>query len=135
MRPPDSRATSAGAAPRPQLRSVWARRESHDAGDFYARFVAPEISDDDEITRPVVVDEIWDQDARSMTQDQVADNSVALVVTSPPYFAGKDRGPTHQRIRESSAEVESYPTHEAGSLARTRRLTRVAPLCHRGCVR
>ncbi|MCE7885072.1 MAG: site-specific DNA-methyltransferase [Actinobacteria bacterium ATB1] len=66
------------------------RRESHDASDFYARFVAPEISDDDEVTEPVIVDEIWDQDARTMTTDQVADNSVALVVTSPPYFAGKE---------------------------------------------
>jgi DNA modification methylase len=66
------------------------RRESHDASDFYARFVPPEISEDDEVVPPVVVDEIWDQDARTMTDDQVADKSVALVVTSPPYFAGKE---------------------------------------------
>ncbi|MCC7076908.1 MAG: site-specific DNA-methyltransferase [Acidimicrobiia bacterium] len=66
------------------------RRESHDAGDFYARFVAPEISDDETVAMPVAVDEIWDQDARTMTPDQVADNSVALMVTSPPYFAGKE---------------------------------------------
>jgi site-specific DNA-methyltransferase (adenine-specific) len=66
------------------------KRESHDASAFYARFVAPTISDSDEIARPVVVDEIWAQDAREMTSEQVADNSVALVVTSPPYFAGKE---------------------------------------------
>jgi len=34
------------------------------------------------------MDEIFRADARQMTQ--IADNSVALVVTSPPYFAGKD---------------------------------------------
>jgi site-specific DNA-methyltransferase (adenine-specific) len=36
------------------------------------------------------MDEIFCADARSMTDEQVADNSVALVVTSPPYFTGKD---------------------------------------------
>jgi site-specific DNA-methyltransferase (adenine-specific) len=64
------------------------RRESHDASDFYARFTAPELSDGDEIAEPWQLDEIFCGDARTM--DKVAPNSVALVVTSPPYFAGKE---------------------------------------------
>lgn len=63
------------------------RREAHDASAFYSRFVAPEITDDDEVNRPEVLDVIYSTDARSMSN--VASNSVALVVTSPPYFAGK----------------------------------------------
>ncbi len=64
------------------------RRENHDATAFYERFRAPELSDDDEVLRPDPVAEPFVcGDARSM--DGVADGSVALVVTSPPYFAGK----------------------------------------------
>jgi DNA modification methylase len=63
------------------------RRESHDASGFYARFATPDFSDDDTINPPISVDEIHLGDARHMSQ--VADASVALVVTSPPYFAGK----------------------------------------------
>lgn len=66
------------------------RRESHDATAFYRRFPPPVVSDDDEIGRPVVVDEIFCGDARRMTDAQVAERSVALIVTSPPYFVGKD---------------------------------------------
>jgi site-specific DNA-methyltransferase (adenine-specific) len=64
------------------------RRESHDAGAFYARFVSPSISQDNEIRRPRFVDKIWCHDASDMGR-YVEDKSVALVVTSPPYFAGK----------------------------------------------
>ena len=63
------------------------RREGHDASAFYARFVAPEISADTTINRSEALDVIYNDDARSMTK--VASDSVALVVTSPPYFAGK----------------------------------------------
>ncbi len=66
------------------------RRESHDATAFYQRFPAPIVSDDDEVASPVVVDQVFCADAREMTDAQVADNSVALVVTSPPYFSGKE---------------------------------------------
>lgn len=64
------------------------RRESHDATDFYRRFELPEISDDDRIElarafgEPCILG-----DARDM--QEVPNRSVALVVTSPPYFAGK----------------------------------------------
>ena len=64
------------------------RRESHDATDFYDRFVAPELSDDSTVVSPKKVDVIYKQDARDMRK--VESNSVALVVTSPPYFAGKE---------------------------------------------
>ena len=66
------------------------RRESHDASKFYARFSPPELSDDDTIYEPVTRDEIFLGRAQDMTESQVADGSVALVVTSPPYFAGKE---------------------------------------------
>jgi site-specific DNA-methyltransferase (adenine-specific) len=62
-------------------------RESHDASDFYARFTAPELSDDETVNACGAADSIFCGDARDM--HQVDDNSVALVVTSPPYFAGK----------------------------------------------
>jgi DNA modification methylase len=64
------------------------RRESHDATDFYERFVAPELSDDTTVVSPKKVDVIYKHDARDMRK--VESNSVALVVTSPPYFAGKE---------------------------------------------
>ena len=64
------------------------KRESHDASDFYARFAAPEISDDDTLGEPGDLDVIHVGDARDMAH--VPDASVALVVTSPPYFAGKE---------------------------------------------
>ena len=63
-------------------------RESHDASPFYDRFRAPELSADDTVLTPEPVAEPFIYgDARKM--DDVADGSVALVVTSPPYFAGK----------------------------------------------
>lgn len=63
------------------------RRENHDASGFYARFTAPIVSNDATVERPGVVDQIYVGDARHM--DRVRPASVALVVTSPPYFAGK----------------------------------------------
>ena len=67
------------------------RRESHDASPFYDRFAPPVISEDDEVAPPTATDRIWVGDARDMdTHGEIADNSVALVVTSPPYFAGKE---------------------------------------------
>jgi DNA modification methylase len=64
------------------------RRESHDASGFYGRFEAPVVSDDDAVLPATPVAEPFVcGDARQM--DTIADGSVALVVTSPPYFAGK----------------------------------------------
>jgi DNA modification methylase len=64
------------------------KRESHDSTDFYARFATPEISDDGVLGAAGELDVIHVGDARDMAA--VPDASVALVVTSPPYFAGKE---------------------------------------------
>ena len=63
------------------------RRESHDATAFYQRFELPVLSDDDTINPPGIRDRIVLGPASDMSA--IADNSVALVVTSPPYYAGK----------------------------------------------
>jgi DNA modification methylase len=63
-------------------------RESHDASGFYNRFRPPELSDDDTVLAPATIaDPFVCGDSRKM--DAIVDGSVALVVTSPPYFAGK----------------------------------------------
>ncbi|CAA9266887.1 MAG: adenine specific DNA methyltransferase (hpaim) [uncultured Acidimicrobiales bacterium] len=64
------------------------RRESHDASGFYARFRRPELSDDEEVHPPFELEEpLVKGDSRRM--EAIPPKSVALVVTSPPYFAGK----------------------------------------------
>lgn len=63
-------------------------RENHDASAFYRRFRPPELSSDDTVAGPIEIAEPFVcGDARHLAT--VADRSVALVVTSPPYFAGK----------------------------------------------
>jgi DNA modification methylase len=64
------------------------KRESHDASGFYSRFTPPVFSDDKSVSRHRVLDKLIVGDSRKM--DEVPDASVALVVTSPPYFAGKE---------------------------------------------
>ncbi len=79
------------------------RRESHDASAFYDRFRAPELSDDTWVPAPDPIAEPFVcGDARSM--DKVQDGSVALVVTSPPYFAGK----TYEEELEAAGVPGSY---------------------------
>jgi site-specific DNA-methyltransferase (adenine-specific) len=64
------------------------KRENHDATAFYDRFPAPELSDDETVNPCPLADQLVVGDSRDM--GAVPDNSVALVVTSPPYFAGKE---------------------------------------------
>jgi DNA modification methylase len=64
------------------------KRESHDATGFYRRFTPPTVSLDSEVAPYRDLDKLIVGDARHM--DEVPDSSVALVVTSPPYFAGKE---------------------------------------------
>ena len=64
------------------------RRESHDASGFYRRFTPPVLSSESEVAPYRALDKLLAGDARHM--DEVPDASVALVVTSPPYFAGKE---------------------------------------------
>jgi DNA modification methylase len=64
-------------------------RESHDASPFYARFGPRVFSSDESVAEPFSLAEpLICGDARRMPE--LPDNSVALVVTSPPYFAGKE---------------------------------------------
>ncbi|MDQ6782983.1 MAG: site-specific DNA-methyltransferase [Actinomycetota bacterium] len=68
------------------------RREGHDANEFYRRFAAPTISDDDDVCHPegrARVDKVLLGDLRDQP-GTLAANSVALVVTSPPYYSGKE---------------------------------------------
>ena len=72
------------------------RRESHDATPFYDRFEAPVLYDagdlvDHRIGRcpDDVIHSIHLGDSR-YEMKIVPDDSVALVVTSPPYYAGKE---------------------------------------------
>ena len=64
------------------------RREGHDASAFYARFSAPTLSGDQTVNPCAVKDRLFCGDSRSMAE--LATSSIALVVTSPPYFAGKE---------------------------------------------
>jgi len=67
------------------------KREGHDASIFYARELGaePVLSTDTTVNKTDIVDQIWCADARTIT-DRVAENSVGLVFTSPPYHVGKD---------------------------------------------
>ena len=64
------------------------KRENHDSKDFYSRF--PPLKQDKESLpeSPKTTNELFSGDSRQM--NEVNDNSVALVVTSPPYFVGKE---------------------------------------------
>lgn len=68
------------------------KREGHDASDFYARRMVTARGDSDIgplVDPPAsVIDRLYCQSSVSM--DQLPDNCVALMVTSPPYNVGKD---------------------------------------------
>lgn len=65
------------------------KRESHDSTLFYARNLATfATSDDTTLNDAPIVDEVFTKSAESMSE--LVDNSVALMVTSPPYHVGKD---------------------------------------------
>jgi DNA modification methylase len=73
------------------------RRESHDASGFYARFEPPEMSVDDTVEPlkdlPQGAAACIKADSRRLKLPgggRLPANSVALVVTSPPYFSGKE---------------------------------------------
>jgi modification methylase len=64
------------------------KRESHDASAFYKRFTPPALSRSSDVATFRALDKLIVGDSRAM--DEVPGSSVALVVTSPPYFAGKE---------------------------------------------
>ena len=86
------------------------RRESHDASDFYRRFTPPIISDDD-LTNVVgeEVESIHCRDSREISS-VLPSNSVALVVTSPPYFVGKEYELAVSGDPETRSTGPSVPT-------------------------
>ena len=103
-------------------------RESHDSSPFYDRFRPPQLSDDDHVPAPQPVAEPFVHgDARRM--DRVADGSVALVVTSPPYFAGKQYEEELEREGVPSSYLEYLEmltdgVHRVRAHARARRTNR-----------
>ena len=67
------------------------RREGHDASAFYGRGLAAAAFSDDATVVDVPrrnLDRIYHHSSEAMAE--LPDNSVALMVTSPPYHAGKD---------------------------------------------
>ena len=64
------------------------RRENHDSSPFYARFSPPLVNRDEHLGRRPRREGPILGDARSMSD--LPSNSVALMVTSPPYFVGKE---------------------------------------------
>ncbi len=70
------------------------RREGHDAAAFYSRFMPPVLSEDEGVNRPVQLLDLLGKGhlftGSSSAMTALPDNSVALVVTSPPYFVGKE---------------------------------------------
>ena len=67
------------------------RREGHDASAFYGRGLAAATFSEDATVADVPrrnLDRIYHHSSEAMAE--LPDNSVALMVTSPPYHAGKD---------------------------------------------
>lgn len=80
-------------------------RQSHDASAFYDRFRAPDLTTDEAVPSPRPVSNPFIcGDARAM--DAVPNGSVALVVTSPPYFAGKQYEEELERDGVPSTYIE-----------------------------
>lgn len=76
-------------------------RQGHDASSFYSRFDSPEENLSEEIEQqPEIADPVIVGDSRHMTE--ISDRCTALVVTSPPYFAGKDYETLEAAERNSS---------------------------------
>jgi modification methylase len=64
-------------------------RENHDASGYYEReLVEAAVSSDSVIADASQKDQVWPHSAESMVE--LPENSVALMITSPPYHVGKD---------------------------------------------
>lgn len=75
------------------------RREGHDSSRFYQRaLVAVTETNDRRASTPDVANEVLEHSAERMSE--LPDNSIALMVTSPPYHVGKDY--------DSSGSFEEY---------------------------
>ena len=75
------------------------RREAHhDAAAFYSRFVPPQETDDRTLNASPVRNQLFVHSSTHM--QELPDNCVALMVTSPPYHVGKEY--------DSDAPFEDY---------------------------
>ncbi|MGC8472143.1 MAG: DNA-methyltransferase [Acidimicrobiales bacterium] len=75
------------------------RREGHDASSYYRRaLVSVTETTDRQTSEPGVADEVFEHTAEHM--EELPDDSIALMVTSPPYHVGKDY--------DSDASFEDY---------------------------
>lgn len=84
------------------------RRESHDSSEFYARALTEIVETRDKtVNEAPLVDEVFEESADRMSQ--LPDNSVALMVTSPPYHVGKDYD-TDSSFEEYLALIEAVFT-------------------------
>jgi len=83
------------------------KRESHDASGFYEQFTPPVLSSDDTVNDCPAANKLFVGDSRNMRE--VPDNSVALIVTSPPYFAAK----AYEIARNDPRVPESYTDYLA----------------------
>lgn len=87
-----SRSTTAAATARKKTKTKTfgtGKRESHDATGFYDRkLVQVDVSKDTLCNPSPILDEILCRSSEDMSD--LVDNSVALMVTSPPYHVGKD---------------------------------------------
>ena len=78
------------------------RRENHDASPFYDRFDPPTIDDTNHVNPALTVEGPILGDSRHMRE--IPDRTVALVVTSPPYFVGKEYEKGGENIPTTYAE-------------------------------
>jgi DNA modification methylase len=75
------------------------RREGHDSSAYYRRGLASvEETKDRHTAEPAVANEVFAHSAERMSE--LPDDSIALMVTSPPYHVGKDY--------DSDASFEEY---------------------------
>jgi modification methylase len=88
--PPDSQRSPHSKKRGSRTRSFGAgNRENHDASGFYGRELAhAKVSGDVELAEAPQKDMVWAHSAEQM--EELPENSVALMVTSPPYHVGKD---------------------------------------------
>ncbi len=75
------------------------KRENHDSSSYYGRaLVTAAETKDRQTSQPAVANEVFEHSAEQMAE--LPDDSVALMVTSPPYHVGKDY--------DSDASFEEY---------------------------
>lgn len=66
------------------------KRESHDASEYYARSMTKQeiVKTDNQINRSEIRNKLFCKSSEDMSE--LPDNSVALMITSPPYNVGKE---------------------------------------------